>query len=117
MGSVLASRDAGELEETLTAARVGCAIAFLGGQSEFTSTDPVLYETGLTVDVDHPLFGRIRRHAPPVIFSESPGRVGPSCLRGEHTRSVLEDLGYSQAEIAELEQSGAVFGPEDTSIA
>jgi crotonobetainyl-CoA:carnitine CoA-transferase CaiB-like acyl-CoA transferase len=90
---------------------VGCAIADEGGSSAFTSTDPVLYETGLTLDVDHPLFGRIRRHAPPIVFSETPGRVGPSCLRGEHTRSVLAGLGYSASEIEALERTGAVFGP------
>jgi crotonobetainyl-CoA:carnitine CoA-transferase CaiB-like acyl-CoA transferase len=45
------------------------------------------------------------------VFSETPGRVGPSCLRGEHTRSVLAGLGYSATEIEELERTGAVFGP------
>jgi crotonobetainyl-CoA:carnitine CoA-transferase CaiB-like acyl-CoA transferase len=111
LSSVLASRGASELETLLSTAGVGCAIADEGGSSAFTSTDPVLYETGLTLDVDHPLFGRIRRHAPPIVFSETPGRVGPSCLRGEHTRSVLAGLGYSASEIEALERTGAVFGP------
>ena len=112
LAAVLADRDALELEALLTAAGVGCAVANEEGNSAFTSTDPVLLETGLTLDVEHPLFGRIRRHAPPVVFSETPGRVGPSCLRGEHTRSVLADLGYDAAEIEELERDGVVFGPD-----
>ena len=50
------------------------------GQPIFTVFDPVLRETGLTVAADHPVFGEMVRAAPPVAFSETPGRVAPPCL-------------------------------------
>jgi crotonobetainyl-CoA:carnitine CoA-transferase CaiB-like acyl-CoA transferase len=109
LSGVLASRHAAELEAELTAAGVGCAVASEEGNSAFTSTDPVMYDTGLTVDVEHPLFGRIRRHGPAVAFSETPGRIAPSCLLGEHTRSVLAGVGYSPDDIDELIAASVVF--------
>jgi crotonobetainyl-CoA:carnitine CoA-transferase CaiB-like acyl-CoA transferase len=113
--AVLGTRPAAELEQTLTSAGVGCVVAFEGGHSGFTSTDPVLFETGLTVEVDHPLFGRIRRHSAPVAFSETPSRVAPGCLRGQHNRSILAGAGYTEAEIDALEETGVVFPPDPIS--
>ena len=43
------------------------------------------------------------RAAPPVTFSETPGRVAPPCLRGQHNRSILAELGYSDDEIDDFE--------------
>jgi len=108
----LATRPAAEWEAVLTAAGVGCAVANMAGNSAFTTTDPVLRETGLAVEVDHPLFGRIVRHGLPVAFAETPGRVAPSCLRGQHTELILTDLGYSTDEIDALKDADVVFGPD-----
>ena len=109
LAGLLAKQPAADLEATLSATSVGCAVASLEGNSAFTSTDPVLLETGLTVEVDHPLFGRIRRHGLPVAFSETPGRIGPSCLLGQHTEEILAALGYSPTSIEDLKQQGAVW--------
>ena len=79
------------------------------GLPAFTSFDPVLRETGLTVEIDHPMFGPIVRAAPPVSFSETPGLVAPPCVRGEHNDAILGELGYSADEIAQLEGDGVVF--------
>ena len=78
------------------AARVGCVAVNMQGQPAFTSFDPVLRETGLTVAFEHPLFGEMVRAAPPVAFSETPGRVAPPCLRGQHNRAILAELGYAR---------------------
>jgi crotonobetainyl-CoA:carnitine CoA-transferase CaiB-like acyl-CoA transferase len=64
-------------------------------------TDPYLAETGFFERVDHPTEGKMLTTAVPVMFSGSPGdsfRLAPPRL-GEHTRSVLAELGYSDAEI------------------
>jgi crotonobetainyl-CoA:carnitine CoA-transferase CaiB-like acyl-CoA transferase len=106
-----AERTAAEWESVLTAARVGCAEVNMVGQPVFTSYDPVLRETGLTVAVEHPVFGEIVRAAPPVAFSETPGRVAPPCLRGQHNRTILAELGYSEDDIAKLEELNAVIPP------
>ncbi len=81
------------------------------GQPIFTVFDPVLRETGLTVAVDHPMFGEMVRAAPPVTFSETPGRVAPPCLRGEHNRRILTELGYSDGDITKFEELNVVIPP------
>lgn len=104
-------RPAAEWESELTTARVGCVEANVLGQPIFTVFDPVLHETGLTVAVDHPIFGEMVRAAPPVSFSETPGRVAPPCLRGEHNRLILTELGYSDGDITKLEELNVVIPP------
>jgi crotonobetainyl-CoA:carnitine CoA-transferase CaiB-like acyl-CoA transferase len=111
LAAKFAERPAAEWESELTAADVGCVECNLFGQPIFTISDPVLRETGLTVTVDHPLFGEMVRAAPPVSFSDMAGRVAPPCLRGEHNRAILEELGYSEADIAKFEELNAVVAP------
>ena len=111
LGELFVQRPAGEWEALLSKAGVGCVEADTRGQPVVTSFDPVLRETGLTVSYHHPLFGEMVRAAPPISFSETPGRVDPPCMRGQHNRSIMEELGYTGDEIAELETSGAVIPP------
>jgi crotonobetainyl-CoA:carnitine CoA-transferase CaiB-like acyl-CoA transferase len=101
-------KTAAEWESTLSAARVGCVEVNMLGQPVFTSYDPVLRETGLTVAAEHPIFGEMVRAAPPVAFSETPGRLAPPCVRGEHNRSILAELGYSDGDIAKFEELNVV---------
>ena len=49
------------------------------------------------------------RAAPPVAFSETAGRVAPPCVRGEHNRSILTELGYSEGDIAKFEELNVVI--------
>jgi alpha-methylacyl-CoA racemase len=54
----------------------------------------------------------VRQLGVPVKLSRTPGAPqGPGPGLGEHTREVLESLGYSGEEIAALEEAGAVAGP------
>ncbi len=111
LGARFGEKPAPEWEASLSGARVGCVAVNMSGQPAFTSFDPVLRETGLTVTFEHPLFGEMVRAAPPVAFSETPGRVAPPCLRGQHNRLILAELGYSDDEIATLEAGGVVIPP------
>jgi crotonobetainyl-CoA:carnitine CoA-transferase CaiB-like acyl-CoA transferase len=116
LGAALAARfrdkPAAAWESALTAADVGCVAVNTDGQPVFTTYDPVLRATGLTVTFEHPLFGEMVRAAPPVAFSETPARVAPPCLRGQHNREILTELGYSETEIGDLEARGAVIAPD-----
>jgi crotonobetainyl-CoA:carnitine CoA-transferase CaiB-like acyl-CoA transferase len=48
----------------------------------------------------------------PVKLSETPGSLrSPGPALGEHTREVLNALGYAEEDIARLEEAGAVAGP------
>ncbi|HUF96814.1 MAG TPA: CoA transferase [Ilumatobacter sp.] len=109
LGSRFKTRPALEWEALCTAARVGCVAANMSGHPVFTSFDPGLREAGLTVTVEHPLFGEMVRAAPPVTFSETPGRVAPPCQRGQHNRSILAEVGYSDDEIARFEADEIVI--------
>ena len=68
-------------------------------------------EAGLAADIEHPLFGTIRRHGLPAVLSETPGRVAPGSLRGQHTEPILAELGYTPEQIAELEAKQVVVRP------
>lgn len=110
--SVFASDTATAWEKLLAPQRIGCVAAPAGRQAEVTCTDQRLRELGYVVEVDHPHFGRILRHGLPVSLSETPGRVAPSCVFGEHTDAVLRDLGVDEHEIADLHRREVVFGPK-----
>jgi len=71
--------------------------------------DPYLVDAGFFERVEHPTEGRMLTTAVPVMFSGSPGasfRLPPPRL-GEHTRSVLSELGYSDPEIDEIACQGS----------
>jgi len=108
LSEILRTRTAAEWEARLAPSGIACVEAFQGSASEFTCTDPVLRETGLTVEVEHPLFGTIVRHGVTVQFSETPGRADAGCLIGQHTEQILGEIGYSSPEIADLKDKQVV---------
>ncbi|MEP7070061.1 MAG: CaiB/BaiF CoA-transferase family protein, partial [Usitatibacter sp.] len=72
--------------------------------------DPQVAAREMVVEVDHPRAGRMKALGTPIKFSDTPGAVTRAApLLGEHTREILESLGYSRPEIGKLEQEGAVF--------
>jgi crotonobetainyl-CoA:carnitine CoA-transferase CaiB-like acyl-CoA transferase len=81
---------------------------------EELADDPHLKATGFWQFVDHPSEGRLRTTAFPVNFSATPAeatrRHAPRL--GEHTREVLESLGYANERIAAMLASGAASAAE-----
>jgi alpha-methylacyl-CoA racemase len=66
----------------------------------------------MVVELEQPGAGAVRQLGVPVKLSRTPGGPqGPGPALGEHTAEVLRGLGYSEADIAALEESGAVAGP------
>jgi crotonobetainyl-CoA:carnitine CoA-transferase CaiB-like acyl-CoA transferase len=111
LAEVMATRAAADWEAELAPKGIAVAAASATGSSEFTCTDAGLRESGLVVEVEHPTLGRILRHGLPVAFSETPGRIAPSCMNGEHTDRILAELGYSPEEVAGLHDAGVVHAP------
>jgi crotonobetainyl-CoA:carnitine CoA-transferase CaiB-like acyl-CoA transferase len=74
-----------------------------------TFQDPQVVARDMVVDLEDSRYGTIRQAGVAIKLSETPGsirHVGP--VLGEHTDTVLEALGYSVAERAQLRQAGTV---------
>jgi formyl-CoA transferase len=70
--------------------------------------DPSLRASGTIVEVDHPVRGKYLTVGNPIKMSDSPTVVKRSPLLGEHTEEVLEQLGYSQVQIAALREERVI---------
>jgi crotonobetainyl-CoA:carnitine CoA-transferase CaiB-like acyl-CoA transferase len=67
------------------------------------------WANGYFVEQEHPRFGTQRVVGPHIQLSETPGTVSaPAPLLGEHTRSVLEAVGYGTEELDALEAGGII---------
>jgi crotonobetainyl-CoA:carnitine CoA-transferase CaiB-like acyl-CoA transferase len=109
MSEIALSRTTAEWEELLLRIDVPHA-AF----AKLTEVDqqPHLQAVGMFVDIDHPTEGTIRQARPSARFSESPAGIRRMPPRlGEHSKEVLREAGYSDAEIASLIESKAVGVP------
>jgi formyl-CoA transferase len=74
--------------------------------------DASLRETGTVVEVDHPKRGAYLSVGNPIKLSASPSDVKRSPLLGEHTDEILRQvLGFSDHQVAEIHDSGALDPP------
>jgi alpha-methylacyl-CoA racemase len=65
-------------------------------------------EREMVVELEQPRIGTVRQLGVPVKLSRTPGGIHePAPALGEHTRELLADAGYGDAEIDELIASGA----------
>jgi len=72
--------------------------------------DPQVAAREMVLEVDHPRAGRVKALGMPIKFSETRGEIVRAApLLGEHTREILDGLGYTSVEIARLQQEGAVL--------
>ena len=76
-----------------------------GAVNDFSrmAEDPYLGATGFFHHYEHPSEGSMVTTAIPVTFGATPGSIRlPPPRLGEHTKSVLQDIGYSDADIQEM---------------
>jgi crotonobetainyl-CoA:carnitine CoA-transferase CaiB-like acyl-CoA transferase len=66
------------------------------------SNDPDVLANGYVTEVEHPRHGRLKVHGSPWQFSETPARPGIAPGLGQHNQSVLEELGYDAAALADF---------------
>jgi crotonobetainyl-CoA:carnitine CoA-transferase CaiB-like acyl-CoA transferase len=100
----LRARSAREWED-LFGDKVPCAAV---RRTEDLFDDPQVRAEGLIADYDHPVAGAYRGMTRPISFgkSECP-RPSPAPSFGQHTRAILRQLAYSDAEIENLLDIGA----------
>ena len=102
----LRTRPAAEWLVELKAAGVPC-----GGVRDLAEvfSDPQIVERAMVVASEHPAAGAIRQLGVPVKLGDTPGAVRtPPPLLGQHTRDVLVELGYADAEIGRFREAGAI---------
>jgi crotonobetainyl-CoA:carnitine CoA-transferase CaiB-like acyl-CoA transferase len=108
IASLLQQRDANTWEKHLTERNVGCVRADGASVGEFFTQDPHILANGLAPRCRHARFGELHRWGPLTTVDEALPSYGPSPLAGEHTDALLEELGHTAAEIAELREAGVV---------
>ena len=74
--------------------------------------DPQALARDMIVETTHPVAGRVSSLGLPIKFSETPGSVRRAApMLGQHTREVLREHGFSDAEADQMAASGAVKIP------
>ncbi len=75
--------------------------------------DPQAIAREMIVSTTHPVAGEVKTIGLPVKFSETPGGITrPAPLKGEHTREVLSQAGFSNDEIDTMLTSGAAVSSD-----
>ena len=72
-------------------------------------SDPQLLSREMFVEMAHPTLGKIKQTGLPLKFSRTPGGIDrPPPLLGEHNQEVLQEIGFSAAEVEELKTQDVI---------
>jgi crotonobetainyl-CoA:carnitine CoA-transferase CaiB-like acyl-CoA transferase len=100
IGQEMAKRTTAEWQKRLDAADVPNGVA---RKLRDLPSDPYIVETGFLQRYTHPQAGPMVTPSIPVHFSKSRARIqGPPPTLGEHTHSVLSEMGYTDAQIERM---------------
>ena len=104
--SIARARTTAEWVEHLNAAGVPSGPVYSLDQ---TFADPQVKHIGMAATVDHPSRGPIDLVGQPVRFHRTPWQLRSATPEmGQHTDSILADLGYSESDIAGLRDRAVV---------
>jgi crotonobetainyl-CoA:carnitine CoA-transferase CaiB-like acyl-CoA transferase len=110
LSTAFAGDTAAAWEETLTAVDVACVEVATGPVEEVVwFSGGMGAELGITTTQHHPIFEEYERLTPLVSFTRSTGVAGPAPMCGDHTEAVLAELGFDDAGIASLRDTGVIL--------
>ena len=96
-------------QRTVLAVLIGLSVSHLLNDMLQALNDPQTRAREMVTTVEHATLGPVETIGLPVKFSATPGKVRNGApLYGQHTREVLSEYGFGDAEIAALESEGAV---------
>jgi crotonobetainyl-CoA:carnitine CoA-transferase CaiB-like acyl-CoA transferase len=103
---VLKTRTSAEWLARLDAEQVPCAPIL---SREELLTDPQVAANALIVETEHPRIGRMRQARPAARFDGTPPELRiPAPVLGEHTDTILIELGVPAAQLSTLREAGVV---------
>ncbi len=106
IGEITATMTSDALIERLNRAGIPCGPIYTIDQ---TFADPQVRHLGIAQSVESSALGTIELVGQPFTLSRTPSRlVGGAPEYGEHTEEILRECGYSQQDIAQFRQSGAI---------
>lgn len=107
LAQILSTRTTQAWLDELSAADIPCSPV---RSLDDLGTDPHLADVNFFQDEQHPSEGALRLPRSPVRMSRTPTATRVHAGRiGEHTREVLQEVGYTPAQIEELLRSGAAL--------
>ncbi len=108
--TLFATKAADAWEASMAAAGVGCVRADADRNSgQFWLRDPQVAANDLAPIAHHQVMGDYQRWGPVVKFTKNPGKYGGGTLAGEHTDTILGELGFDATAIADLRERKVVW--------
>jgi crotonobetainyl-CoA:carnitine CoA-transferase CaiB-like acyl-CoA transferase len=108
LSGLFASNTASHWESLLLPHGIGCVVADRHNLAE-KFFDECRSDSDWMVEVHHPELGTYYRHTPMLAFSRSRSRARAGTPAGAHTRPLMAELGYSQAETDALFSQGILW--------
>lgn len=106
MNAVLRTKTRAEWQTAFDAAGVPAGPVHTVGEA---LTHPQTLARGMVVELDHPQAGPTRALGCPIHFSATPTAVTrPAPLLGEHTRELLRECGYTDAQVDDFISKNAI---------
>ena len=108
LSEVFLLREPLDWEKLLTDSDVACVKAEDRGMYHFFNEDPYFLDHGFLKEVTATRHGKFWRYNPVIEFSDTRGKAEAAPLKGEHTKRILNELGYTDTQIDDFKERGVI---------